>query len=162
MSLGTSWLPLSANPDHQPSKNEPGDAFEDTAFKPGYYFYFYFFWEKKGSIRSLHLFLTWQAKKSQVKSRGCHTSSLITIHHHCHIIIANEILGLSFFVWNCQILNKVVESQLFISLWNGYHQWFSDIEPNRISASSASYPWINPCFAAGKRIVVWKCQAKCG
>jgi hypothetical protein len=26
-------------------------------------------------------------------------------------------------VWNCQILNQVVESQLFTSLWNRTHQW---------------------------------------
>jgi hypothetical protein len=31
-------------------------------------------------------------------------------------------------VWNCQILNQVVESQLFTYLWNRYHQWLSDIE----------------------------------
>jgi hypothetical protein len=31
-------------------------------------------------------------------------------------------------VWNCQILNQVVESHLFTSLWNKYHQWLSNIE----------------------------------
>ncbi len=65
-------------------------------------------------------------------------------------------------VWNCQILNQVVESQLFTSLWNKYHQWFSDFELIRIRAFSASYSWVNPCFTAGKRIVVWNCHTTCG
>jgi hypothetical protein len=54
-------------------------------------------------------------------------------------------------VWNCQILNQVVESQLFISLWNRYHRWLSDMELIQTSAFSASYPRINPGFTAGKR-----------
>jgi hypothetical protein len=62
-------------------------------------------------------------------------------------------------VWNCQILNQVVESQLFTSLWNRYHQWLSDIELIQISVFSASYSRINPCFTAGKRIGVWNCHA---
>ncbi len=37
-------------------------------------------------------------------------------------------------VWNCQILNQVVESQLFTFLWNGYPQWLSDIQLIQISA----------------------------
>jgi hypothetical protein len=37
-------------------------------------------------------------------------------------------------VWNCQILNQVVESQLFTPLWNRYHQWLSDIELIQIRA----------------------------
>ncbi len=31
-------------------------------------------------------------------------------------------------VWNCHILNQVVESQLFTSLWNRFHQWLSGNE----------------------------------
>jgi hypothetical protein len=65
-------------------------------------------------------------------------------------------------VWNCQILNQVVESQLSTSLWNRYHRWLSDIELIQISAFSASYSWIIPCFAAGKRIYVRNCHATCG
>ncbi len=57
-------------------------------------------------------------------------------------------------VWNCQILNQVVQSQLFTSFWNRFHQWLSDIELNQISVFSASYPRINPCFTAGKQIRV--------
>ncbi len=37
--LDRSWLPLSENPDQQPPKKwtvQPGDAFEGTAFKPGF------------------------------------------------------------------------------------------------------------------------------
>jgi hypothetical protein len=36
--LDTSWLPLSEHPDHHPQKQavQFGDAFEDTAFKPGF------------------------------------------------------------------------------------------------------------------------------
>ncbi len=62
-------------------------------------------------------------------------------------------------VWNCQILNQVVKSQLFISLWNRYNQWLSDIKLNQISAFSASYFRINPCFTTGKQIGVWNCHA---
>ncbi len=65
-------------------------------------------------------------------------------------------------VWNCQILNQVVESQLFTSLWNRYHQWLFDIELIQVSAFSASYSSINSCFTAGKRIGVWKCHATFG
>ncbi len=39
MSLDRSWLPLSENPDHRPQKKrtvQPEDAFEDTAFQPGF------------------------------------------------------------------------------------------------------------------------------
>jgi hypothetical protein len=31
-------------------------------------------------------------------------------------------------VWDCQILNQVVESQLFTSLWNGNHRRISDVK----------------------------------
>ncbi len=37
-------------------------------------------------------------------------------------------------VWNWQILNQVVESQLFTSLWNRFHQQLSDLELIQISA----------------------------
>jgi hypothetical protein len=55
-------------------------------------------------------------------------------------------------VWKCQILNQVVDSQFFTSLWNRYHQWLSDISLNQISAFSASVSRISPCFTAGKHI----------
>ncbi len=38
-------------------------------------------------------------------------------------------------VWNCQILNKVVETQLVPPLWNRYLQWLSDNELIQISSS---------------------------
>jgi hypothetical protein len=38
-------------------------------------------------------------------------------------------------VWNCQILNQVVESQLCASLWNRYHQRLPEIEPNQMNAT---------------------------
>ncbi len=47
----------------------------------------------------------------------------------------------------------------FHFLWNTYHQWLFDIEVIHISAFSASYSRINPCFTARKRIVVWICHA---
>jgi hypothetical protein len=47
-------------------------------------------------------------------------------------------------------------SQLFTSLWNRYHQWLSDIKLIQISAFSASYSRINPCFTAGNQIGVFK------
>jgi hypothetical protein len=62
-------------------------------------------------------------------------------------------------VWNGQNLSQVVESQLFTSLWNGYHQWLSDIELNQMSDFSASCSTINPRFTAGKRIGVWICRS---
>ncbi len=37
-------------------------------------------------------------------------------------------------VWNYQLLNQVLESQLFTSLWNRYHQWLPDIELIQTSA----------------------------
>ncbi len=58
-------------------------------------------------------------------------------------------------VWDCQILNQVVESQFFNSLWDRYHQWLYDTKLIQISAFSASYFRINPCFTAGRRIGVW-------
>ncbi len=59
-------------------------------------------------------------------------------------------------VWDCQIINQALESQLFTSSWGRYHQWLSsDIELVQISAFSASYSWISPCFTARKRIGVW-------
>ncbi len=61
-------------------------------------------------------------------------------------------------VWNCQILNQVVESQLFTFLWNRYHQWLSDIELIQISAFSASYSRISPRFTAGEQTGVWDCH----
>ncbi len=64
-------------------------------------------------------------------------------------------------VWNCRILNQVVESQLFTSLWNRYHQWLSGVEFIQISAFSASYSGIKPRSTAGKRIGVWNCHATC-
>jgi hypothetical protein len=38
MPIDRSWLPLSENPDHHLEKRtvQPRDAFEDTAFKPGF------------------------------------------------------------------------------------------------------------------------------
>jgi hypothetical protein len=65
-------------------------------------------------------------------------------------------------VWNCQILNQVVASQLFTSLRNKYHQWLSDIELNQISVFSASCSRINPCFTVGKRTGVWNRHASRG
>ncbi len=66
-------------------------------------------------------------------------------------------------VWNCQILNQVVESQLFTYLWNRYHQWLSDIELIQLRVFfSASYSRINTRFTAGKRIGVWNCHATRG
>jgi hypothetical protein len=57
--------------------------------------------------------------------------------------------------WNCQSLNKAVESQLFTCLWNIYHHWLSDINLNQIIGFSDSYSRTNPGFTAGKRIGVW-------
>ncbi len=37
-------------------------------------------------------------------------------------------------VWNCQILNQVVESQLFTSSWNRFHQWLPEIKLIQTSA----------------------------
>ncbi len=37
-------------------------------------------------------------------------------------------------VWNCHILNQVVESQLFTSLSNRYHQWLYVFELKQMSA----------------------------
>ncbi len=65
-------------------------------------------------------------------------------------------------VWKCQILNHVVESQLFTSFCYKYHQWLSDIEFIQTRAFSASYSRMNPCFTDGKWIRVWNCQATCG
>jgi hypothetical protein len=65
-------------------------------------------------------------------------------------------------VWNCQILNHVVESQLFTSWWKRYQKWLSDVELIQISVFSTSYSWINPCLTAGKRTGVWNCHATCG
>jgi hypothetical protein len=31
-------------------------------------------------------------------------------------------------VWNCQIVNQVVEYQLFTISWHKYHQWLSNME----------------------------------
>ncbi len=64
-------------------------------------------------------------------------------------------------VWNCQIINQVVESQLFTFLSNRYHQWLSDIELTQIRACSASYFRMNSCSPAGKRIGVGDCHANC-
>ncbi len=61
-----------------------------------------------------------------------------------------------------QILNQVVESQRFTSLWNRYLQWLSDIKLIQTSVFSASYPRINPCFTAWKQLGVWNCHATCG
>jgi hypothetical protein len=36
-------------------------------------------------------------------------------------------------VWNHQILNQVLDSHLFTSLWNIYHQWLSAIKLNQMS-----------------------------
>ncbi len=39
MAFDRFWLPLSQNLDHRPTKKgtfQPGDAFEDTALKPGF------------------------------------------------------------------------------------------------------------------------------
>jgi hypothetical protein len=65
-------------------------------------------------------------------------------------------------VWNCQILIQIAESQLFTSLWNWYHhQRLSGMKLIQISAFSASYPSITPCFTAGKQIGVLDCNATC-
>ncbi len=61
-------------------------------------------------------------------------------------------------VWKCQILNQIVESHLFTSFWNRYHQWLSDIELIQRSALSASYPSVNPSFIAGKQSGVGNCH----
>ncbi len=66
-------------------------------------------------------------------------------------------------VWNCQILNQVVESQLLTSLWNNvppmtFWHWAQsdkDLFP-------AFRSRIIPCFTAGKRIGVWNCHATRG
>ncbi len=55
-----------------------------------------------------------------------------------------------------------MQSQLFISLLNRYHQWLSAVELIQISVFSASYSRINPCFTAGKQIRVWNCHATRG
>ncbi len=38
MPLGRTWFPLSENPDYHTQKGtiQPGDAFEDTGFQPGF------------------------------------------------------------------------------------------------------------------------------
>ncbi len=51
---------------------------------------------------------------------------------------------------NCQILNQVVETQLFISLWNRYHQRLSDIELIQISAFSSFLFHDEPLFYCSK------------
>ncbi len=62
-------------------------------------------------------------------------------------------------MWSCQILNQVVESQFFTSLWNRYHQWLPDIGLNQISVFlPGSHFRIYLCFIVGKRIGVWNCQ----
>ncbi len=53
-------------------------------------------------------------------------------------------------VWNCQILNHVVESQLFTSLWNRYHQWLSGIELIQISAFFSFLSEDQPLFHCWK------------
>jgi hypothetical protein len=65
-------------------------------------------------------------------------------------------------VWNCRILNQIVESQLLTTFYDIFHQWLSDIELNQMSAFSASYSKINPRFTTGKRIGVWNCHATRG
>jgi hypothetical protein len=65
-------------------------------------------------------------------------------------------------VWNGQIINQVVASQLLSSLWNMYHRWRSDIELNQISVFSASYSRIKPGFTCGKRICVSNRHASYG
>ncbi len=66
---------------------------------------------------------------------------------------------------NFKILNEVVESQVFTSLWNTYHQYGI--------LTSSSFRKVNfqvlfffsmftSCFTAGKRIVIWNCHATLG
>jgi hypothetical protein len=60
-------------------------------------------------------------------------------------------------------INQVVESQLFTSCWNWFHQWLPDSELIQISAFSSSYSRMHPCFTVRKRIwVVWNRHATCG
>jgi hypothetical protein len=67
-------------------------------------------------------------------------------------------IPLSSRVWNCQILNQVVESQLLISSRNRNHHWLSDIKLIQMSAFSASYSRINLCFTVGKLVWVRNCH----
>ncbi len=60
----------------------------------------------------------------------------------------------SFGVWDFRTLNHVVQSQLFVSLWDMYHQWFSDIKLIQIGAFLVPYSRVHPCFPAVKRIGV--------
>ncbi len=57
---------------------------------------------------------------------------------------------------------RVVEFQLFTSLFNRHHQRLSDIEFIQKKAFSTSYSRINPCFTAGKRTGVVNCHATLG
>ncbi len=64
-------------------------------------------------------------------------------------------------VWNCQILNHVVESQFVTSWWNRYRQWLSGIKLNQSTNFSVLLQDYNPCSTAGKQIGVWYCHAAC-
>ncbi len=66
-------------------------------------------------------------------------------------------------VWNCQILNHVVEPQLFTSWWNRYHQWLSGFEliQKRDFFSFLIIPELSPVSLLEKRIVVWSCHGTC-
>jgi hypothetical protein len=61
------------------------------------------------------------------------------------------------------MLNQVVESQLFTSLWkntpNGFLTLSSIIQ---VLFSPYSHSRIYNCFITGKRIEVWNCHATCG
>ncbi len=65
-------------------------------------------------------------------------------------------------VWNWQILNQVLESQLFTSSWNRYQQRLSDIKLDEKSEFAASSSRDNTFFSAGKQIEVWNGHATCG
>jgi hypothetical protein len=66
-------------------------------------------------------------------------------------------------VWNCQILNKLAESQLFTSSWDKYHQWLSDIKIIRTSAFLSLLFQDKPLFTdCSKANGVWSCHATRG
>ncbi len=59
----------------------------------------------------------------------------------------------------CQNVQKIVEFQLFTSLWNRYRHWLFDIELIDKCFCSDSHSRIHLCFTAGKRIGIWNCHA---
>jgi hypothetical protein len=62
-------------------------------------------------------------------------------------------------VWSWQILNQVLESQLFAYLWNRYHRWCSDFWDRALSDQCllfSVFSRINRRFTAGKRFGVWE------